>query len=62
VDFLVRRFQGPDWFQGLHDFDAVITNQAVHELRHKRYAEEFHRQVAMILRPGGMVLHLATGR
>jgi hypothetical protein len=32
----------------------VITNQAVHELRHKRYAEELHRQVARVLRPGGM--------
>ena len=56
VEFLVRSFKDPKWFQGLHDFDAVITNQAVHELRHKRYAEELHRQVARILRPGGIYL------
>lgn len=56
VDFLVRSFKDPDWFQGLVDFDAVITNQAVHELRHKRYAGELHRQVARVLRPGGIYL------
>lgn len=56
VDFLVRSFKDPEWFQGLDDFDAVITNQAVHELRHKRYAEELHRQVARVLRPGGTYL------
>jgi ubiquinone/menaquinone biosynthesis C-methylase UbiE len=56
VEFLVRSFKDPGWFQGLHDFDAVITNQAVHELRHKRYAEELHRQVVRVLRPGGTYL------
>lgn len=53
VEFLVRSFKDPEWVQGLDGFDAVITNQAVHELRHKRYAEELHRQVAMVLRPSG---------
>jgi ubiquinone/menaquinone biosynthesis C-methylase UbiE len=53
VEFLVRSFKDPDWCQGIGGFDAVITNQAVHELRHKRYAEELHRQVARVLRPGG---------
>ena len=56
VDFLVRSFKEPDWVQGLAGFDAVITNQAVHELRHKRYAERLHRQVAAVLRPGGAYL------
>jgi ubiquinone/menaquinone biosynthesis C-methylase UbiE len=56
VEFLVRNFKDPEWSQGLGDFDAVITNQAVHELRHKRYAEELHRQVARALRPGGTYL------
>jgi ubiquinone/menaquinone biosynthesis C-methylase UbiE len=56
VDFLIRSFKEPEWVQGLAGFDAVITNQAVHELRHKRYAEELHRQVAVVLRPGGIYL------
>ena len=56
VEFLVGSFKDPEWFNGLNNFDAVITNQAVHELRHKRYAEELHRQVARVLRPGGTYL------
>jgi ubiquinone/menaquinone biosynthesis C-methylase UbiE len=56
VEFLVRSFKDPDWVRGLDRFDAVITNQAVHELRHKRYAGELHRQVARVLRPGGTYL------
>jgi predicted methyltransferase len=38
------------------DFDAVVTNQAVHELRHKRYAAELHKQVRAVLKPGGIYL------
>jgi ubiquinone/menaquinone biosynthesis C-methylase UbiE len=56
VEFLVRSFKTSEWVQGLHEFDAVITNQAVHELRHKRYAEELHRQVTTLLRAGGKYL------
>jgi ubiquinone/menaquinone biosynthesis C-methylase UbiE len=56
VEFLARSFKDTDWFHDLNAFDAVVTNQAVHELRHKRYAEELHRQVAMVLRPGGTYL------
>jgi predicted methyltransferase len=33
-----------------------MTNQAVHELRHKRHARELHRQVARLLTPGGSYL------
>jgi ubiquinone/menaquinone biosynthesis C-methylase UbiE len=43
VEFLVRSFKDPEWVQGLEGFDAVITNQAVHELRHKRYAAQLHK-------------------
>ena len=56
VEFLARSFKDSDWFQDLNAFDAVVTNQAVHELRHKRYAEELHRQVVRVLRPGGTYL------
>lgn len=56
VEFLARNFKNSDWFQDLNTFDAVVTIQAVHELRHKRYAERLHRQVGRVLRPGGVYL------
>lgn len=51
-----RSFREPLWMQALGPFDAVITNQAVHELRHKRHAVTLHRQVAGLLVPGGVYL------
>lgn len=56
VTFLQRSFKDPDWPQGLGLFDAVITNQAVHELRHKRHAPRLHAAVRQVLRPGGVYL------
>jgi ubiquinone/menaquinone biosynthesis C-methylase UbiE len=56
VEFALRSFKDADWPKGLGLFDAAVTNQAVHELRHKRYAVELHRQTASALRPGGVYL------
>lgn len=56
VVFLQRNFRDVDWAQGLGTYDAVITNQTVHELRHKRYARDFHSQVAGVLRADGPYL------
>lgn len=42
--------------EGLGTFDHVITNQAVHELRHKRYAEPLHKQVRSVLQLEGTYL------
>jgi ubiquinone/menaquinone biosynthesis C-methylase UbiE len=56
VEFLSKNFKNPDWVQSLSYFDAVVTNQAVHELRHKRYAEELHKQVRAVLKAGGTYL------
>lgn len=56
VRFIERNFKEPGWEQGLGTFDAVITNQAVHELRHKRYAVGLHSMVKGLLRPGGNYL------
>jgi ubiquinone/menaquinone biosynthesis C-methylase UbiE len=53
VDFLEKSFKDADWSDDLKSFDAVVTNQAVHELRHERYAVELHRQVRAVLRSGG---------
>jgi ubiquinone/menaquinone biosynthesis C-methylase UbiE len=54
--FLTRSFKESDWPRDLQAFDAVVTHQAVHELRHKRYADKLHRQTATVLRPGGLYL------
>jgi cyclopropane fatty-acyl-phospholipid synthase-like methyltransferase len=46
-----RSFKEPGWSQGLGLFDAVVTNQAVHELRHKRHATQLHAAVKGVLKP-----------
>jgi len=54
--FIRADFRKPDWVDGLPRFDAVVTMQAVHELRHKCRAEALHRQVRGLLAPGGAYL------
>ena len=56
VNFLLRDFKQDNWFQGLTDVDVVITNQAVHELRHKRHAPTLHSQVRQLLKSQGLYL------
>ncbi|MDH0864456.1 class I SAM-dependent methyltransferase [Mitsuaria sp. GD03876] len=56
VRFVERSFREPDWVEGLGPFDHVVTNQAVHELRHKRHARALHEQVRGLLKPGGRYL------
>ncbi len=45
VTYVERSFKQPGWRDGLGPFDAVVTNQAVHELRHKRHAAALHAAV-----------------
>lgn len=54
--FFERSFKEENWAAGLGSFECVVTNQAVHELRHKRYAVTLHRQVREVLAPGGTYL------
>ena len=56
VEFIERSFKEPAWTSGLGTFECVVTNQAVHELRHKRYAQELHAQVKSVLVPNGFYL------
>jgi len=49
-------FSRPGWCSGLGPFDAIVTVQAVHELRHKRHAPSFHRAVRGLLTDGGLYL------
>lgn len=56
AEFIERNFKLADWMDGLGQFDCVVTNQAVHELRHKSYALQLHKQVRAVLKPGGLYL------
>ncbi len=56
VTFIERNFKAPHWGEGLGTHDAVVTIQAVHELRHKDYAKAFHYEVKGLLSPQGQYL------
>ena len=63
VQFVEADFRNPHWNTGLLTFDTVVTLQAVHELRHKRRASSFYREVRPLLQRGGRFLvcdHLAS--
>ena len=54
--FIERSFKESNWHVGLGAFGCVVTNQAVHELRHKRHAAQLHAEVRTLLNPGGVYL------
>jgi SAM-dependent methyltransferase len=56
VQFVERSFKEPEWSQNLGLYQAIVTNQAVHELRHKRYARDLHAGAKQLLIPGGVYL------
>ncbi len=56
ITYVNRSFRESDWADELGAFDAVVTIQAVHELRHKRHHVELHRRVKSALKPGGLYL------
>ncbi len=56
VEFMNRDFLSPQWCVGLPRYRAVITLQAVHELRHKRRAPALYEQVRSVLAPAGAFL------
>jgi ubiquinone/menaquinone biosynthesis C-methylase UbiE len=56
VRFNQADFKTKEWTLSLETFDAVVTLQAVHELRHKTYALELHSSVRGLLRKGGIYL------
>jgi SAM-dependent methyltransferase len=57
VSFIVRDFREPTWPADLGTFDAIITQQAVHETRHKRHALPLFQQARTLLLPGGLMLY-----
>lgn len=56
VQFMEIDFRSSDWTAGLSPFDAIVSVQSVHELRHKRYAPAFYGEVRRLLRGGGVLL------
>lgn len=54
--FVERSVKEPDWPVELGQFECVVANQAVHELRHRRHAPELHAQVRRVLGSGGFYL------
>ena len=53
---VLRDFLDPAWPDGLGTFDAIVTMQAVHELRHKRRAQLLYTQALAVLAPGGLLV------
>ena len=56
AQFLERSFKEPNWMAGLGKFQCIVTNQAIHELRHKRHAAVLHSQARELIEPGGSYL------
>ena len=54
--FVAADFKADGWDAGLGRFDAVLTMQAVHELRHKSRAPRLHEAVHGLLVPRGIYL------
>jgi len=63
VRFVTRNFRDPTWpdgingINGLGPFDAIVTNQAVHETRHKRHHVPLLQRARSLLVPGGLLLY-----
>lgn len=57
VAFIQRDFRLPDWNEGLGSFDAAVTMQAAHEVRHRRHIPAFLAHIRQALAPGGLFLY-----
>jgi len=44
-------FKQANWQKSLDQFDYIIIHQALHELRHKSHALDFHKAVISLLKP-----------
>jgi SAM-dependent methyltransferase len=56
VRFVQADLRDHSWTAGTGRADAVLSMQAVHELRHKRRAPQLYAQVRSLLHPGGVAL------
>lgn len=57
TNYLIGNFKEPDWQSAIKQkYDFIIIHQALHELRHKKYAADFHKKVKNLLKPQGYYL------
>jgi SAM-dependent methyltransferase len=60
LGYMVRQvevdFKSPGWTTGLGAFNAVVTMQAVHEVRHKKHVAGLHVAVRSLLKANGRYL------
>ncbi|NNP75588.1 methyltransferase type 11 [Acinetobacter sp. Ac_3412] len=55
--YIVGSFKAADWQNTFSQkYDLIIIHQALHELRHKCYATDFHKIVKTLLKPQGHYL------
>ena len=55
--YIVGSFKEADWQMALaQKYDFIIIHQALHELRHKNYANQFHQQVKTLLKRDALYL------
>jgi drug/metabolite transporter (DMT)-like permease/SAM-dependent methyltransferase len=55
--FIAGDFRSEDWGRHVAGvYDAILTMQAVHEVRHKRHVPRLYRQIRELLTPGGLFL------
>ena len=55
--FVTRSFAEPGWTHGLGPFDAVVTLQAVHEVRDRGRIPDVLMWLHELLRPDGLLLY-----
>lgn len=64
MQFITGDFRLASWTEGLGSFDAILTLQAAHELRHIRRLPALLSQIRSVLSPNGLFLysdHYAEG-
>lgn len=54
--FYTADFKQSGWNQGLGQYDMIIIHQALHELRHKKHALNFHIQIRKHLKDDAIYL------
>jgi SAM-dependent methyltransferase len=57
ADFVEQDYRSPGWAEGLGVFDAVVTMQAAHEVRHIRHLVPFLARARQLLTNGGLFLY-----
>lgn len=52
IHYIVADFKQAEWHKSLDEnsYDMIIIHQALHELRHKQYAVDFHKTIKKLLK------------